>query len=104
VQKDITYIGLLGPRKKLERMLEELEQEGIHLTEKQLSVIYCPTGLNIGAETPEEIALSILSEIKAVLAKRQPVTFLKNNPETIHSRAATEIREVKILSNQQQKT
>ena len=103
VQKDITYIGLLGPRKKLERMLEELEQEGIHLTEKQLSVIYCPTGLNIGAETPEEIALSILSEIKAVLAKRQPVTFLKNNPETIHSRAATEIREVKILSNQQQK-
>jgi len=100
VQKDITYIGLLGPKKKLERMLDELGQEGIHLTEKQLSAIYSPVGLDIGAESPEEIALSILSEIKAVLTNRQPSSSLKNNPDTIHSRILTEIREIKILSNQ----
>ena len=99
IQKDVTYIGLLGPKKKRERMLEELEEEGISLSEQQLSCIFSPVGLDIGAESPEEIALSILSEIKAVLAKRQTTASLKNNPETIHSRTAIEIGEAKILSN-----
>lgn len=99
-KKDVTYIGLLGPAKKRERMLEELKEEGISLSEDQLSNIFSPVGLDIGAENPEEIALSILSEIKAVLAKREATTSLKNNAGTIHSRTSIKIVEEKILSNQ----
>ncbi len=88
---------MLGPKKKLERMLDELKEEGIILTEQQLSIIYSPVGVDIGAETAEEIALSILTEIKAMFAGRQ-VQSLRSNKEVIHPRSATEIEEVKITS------
>jgi xanthine dehydrogenase accessory factor len=81
------YIGALGPKKRLDRMLQELEQGGLVITEEQKSRIYGPTGLDIGAESPEEIALSILAEIKAVLAQH-PGTFLRNKTIPIHPRAA----------------
>lgn len=65
------YIGVLGPGRKLQRMLSELEQEtGIVITDAMRSNIYGPTGLDIGAETAEEIALSIMAEIKMVLSAR----------------------------------
>ena len=49
-------------------MKEQLTKEGIELQEKEENIIFGPMGLDIGAESPEEIALSILSEVKAVLA------------------------------------
>ncbi len=52
-------------------MIGEWEEQGVHLTEQQLSSIHSPVGFDIGAETSEEIALSILSEIKAVLSGKQ---------------------------------
>jgi xanthine/CO dehydrogenase XdhC/CoxF family maturation factor len=61
------YIGILGSRNKLRRMIEELSAEGIDAN-KELSNVYSPVGLDIGAETPEEIALSIMAEIQAVLS------------------------------------
>jgi xanthine/CO dehydrogenase XdhC/CoxF family maturation factor len=61
------YIGILGSRNKLSRMIEELSAEGIDAN-KELSNVYSPVGLDIGAETPEEIALSIMAEIQAVLS------------------------------------
>ena len=64
--KPVTYIGMLGPKKRLDRMLSELREEGLEITEQQLSKVYGPVGLDIGAETAEEIALSIISEIRAV--------------------------------------
>ncbi|MBC8054791.1 MAG: XdhC family protein [Sphingobacteriaceae bacterium] len=67
----LRYIGALGPKKKLRRMLDELEDEGLHISEEKLNSIFGPTGLDIGSETPEEIALSIVSEIKAVLSTRE---------------------------------
>lgn len=67
----IPYIGLLGPKKKFLRILSEYEAEGRALSESQLSNIYAPIGLHIGAETPEEIALSIIAEIKMVLSNKQ---------------------------------
>ena len=75
------YIGVLGPKKKLEKMLGELQQQGIDLnnTEK----IYGPVGLDIGAETAEEIALSIVAEIKAVLANKSAAT-LRDKDGFIH--------------------
>ncbi|MFT3679858.1 MAG: XdhC family protein [Ferruginibacter sp.] len=66
-----SYIGMLGPKKKLEKMLDELEIKGVTITAADQEKIYGPVGLDIGAETAEEIALSIVSEIKAVLAKRE---------------------------------
>lgn len=61
------YIGLLGPKKKFTRIIDDLKNEGISLQEEHLSKIYAPTGLDIGSETPEEIAISIIAEIQAVI-------------------------------------
>jgi len=99
LNNDVTYIGMLGSRRKIDRMLNELEEEGISLSGQQLSVIHSPVGLDIGAETSEEIALSVVAEIKAVLAKKES-TFLKNNTEGIQSRAESKIEEVKLISEQ----
>lgn len=79
----IHYIGLLGPAAKRDRMLQELSEKDIHFTEDQLNRIYGPTGLDLGAETAAEIALSICSEIMAVLQQRDPV-HLKQKSEPIH--------------------
>lgn len=64
----VPYIGVLGPKRKLNRMLAEIESTGRKLSADQLSRIYGPMGLDLGAETAEEIALSITAEIKAVMA------------------------------------
>jgi xanthine/CO dehydrogenase XdhC/CoxF family maturation factor len=95
LKKQVTYIGCLGPRSKLDRMTEELRDEGVALTDEQISRLYGPAGLDIGAETSEEIALSILAEIKTVLSLKdgQP---LRTNAGTIHSRAALQIERVDI--------
>ncbi len=78
------YIGLLGPRQKLSRMLGELEGEGIFLSEKELSKIYAPVGLDLGAEGPEAIALSIVAEIQAVFGGRSG-GHLREREVSIHS-------------------
>jgi xanthine/CO dehydrogenase XdhC/CoxF family maturation factor len=88
----ITYIGMLGPKKRLNRILDELRNEGIDLNETKLDTIYGPAGLEIGAETAEEIALSIIAEIKAVLA-RMTGGSLRQKKEEIHSRTTTIIEE-----------
>ena len=97
--KTVTYIGMLGPKKKRERILNELKDEGSNFTEQQLSVLHSPVGLDIGAETSEEIALSILAEIKAMFANKD-VQSLRKIKEVIHPRSATIIEEVKLTSKQ----
>ncbi len=67
----LPFIGLLGPRKRTERILEELENEGIHLSPAQLDSLHGPAGLDIGATTPEAIALSIAAEIQSVFGRRK---------------------------------
>jgi xanthine/CO dehydrogenase XdhC/CoxF family maturation factor len=97
LQKNVVYIGMLGPKKKRERILGELKDEGLTFTEQQLSVLHSPVGLDIGAETSEEIALSILAEIKALFAGKD-VQSLRTINEVIHPRSATAIEEVKLTS------
>ena len=84
LERNVKYIGMLGPKKKLDRMLDELRDDGIELTAEQLNTIYGPAGLEIGAETAEEIALSIIAEITAVLSGKTG-TSLRNRPDEIHS-------------------
>jgi xanthine dehydrogenase accessory factor len=80
----VPYVGVLGPKKKLDRMLHELEKKGIEITPEQLQHIYGPTGLDIGAEASEEIALSVLAEIKAVITGRNG-SSLRIKQHTIHT-------------------
>ncbi len=71
IHSNSRYIGVLGPKTKLNRMIDDLENEGFAVTPQHLERMYGPVGLDIGAETSEEIALSIISEIKAVLEDRK---------------------------------
>lgn len=58
------YIGMIGSRKKVAFIMRELRKRGI--AEEKRNRVYAPVGLDIGSETPEEIAVSIMSEILAV--------------------------------------
>jgi len=61
VNKDFTYFGLLGSKKKIEKMFSEYKNEGID--DNLLNKIHSPVGIQIKSETPEEIAVSIAAEI-----------------------------------------
>lgn len=98
IGKDVPYIGLLGPAKKRDRMLGELKEKGFVLPVQQLATIHAPVGLDIGAETPAEIALSIIAEIQAVFSSRNGQS-LKNNAGTIHDRSATAIEEIRLTTD-----
>jgi xanthine/CO dehydrogenase XdhC/CoxF family maturation factor len=77
------YLGILGPKSRTEKLLQDLQEQGITPTENQLQRFYSPVGLNIGAETPEEIALSIVAEIQSVLTNHSGGS-LKNKLGPIH--------------------
>jgi len=85
VFSETPYIGILGPRKRFEKMLGEFSRDRIQLTRAQLHKIHSPIGLDIGAETPDEIALSIIAEIQSKFASRSG-GFLKYRNGPIHQR------------------
>ena len=68
------YIGLLGARKRAARLLADVESKGFALDEKARRRLHAPVGLALGAESPQEIALSIVAEIQAFCAARARVT------------------------------
>ena len=77
------YIGLLGPSNRRERVLNDLIETCPGVNEELFQVIFGPAGLNIGAETPEEIGISICSEILAVIRGQEPKS-LKDKSGSIH--------------------
>jgi len=81
LETEAFYIGALGSRRNQERRRERLLEAGV--SEEQLVRIMGPCGLDIGADTQEETAFSILSEILAVRAQREG-GFLKNARKRIH--------------------
>jgi len=83
--KPVNYIGILGPRKKTDRLLDDLRKAGIELTEQENNRLYGPVGLNIGAETAEEIAVSVMAELLAVRHKCK-AGFLRELDGPIHNR------------------
>ena len=77
LKKQRAYIGVLGPRQRTARLLAAAGMAGDE------HLLFSPIGLDIGAETPEEIALSILAEIRAVAAGR-PGGLLRERAGPIH--------------------
>jgi xanthine/CO dehydrogenase XdhC/CoxF family maturation factor len=82
------YLGLLGPSKRREKLLTQFIEYSPDIQESFIENIYGPAGLNIGAETPQEIAVSIISEILSVVRQQIPMS-LKEKRSGIHSRTTT---------------
>jgi len=81
---DAASIGLLGPKVRSEKMISELEEEGYDFSNGSPEIIY-PLGLDIGANNPEEIAVSIVAGILA-LSNHRPGTFLSRLEGPMHER------------------
>lgn len=67
----LRYIGLLGPRKRHVELLTRLSEYRPFDFNASVGNLFAPAGLDIGSEAPEEIALSIVSEVAAVLSNRR---------------------------------
>ena len=85
VKSDAFYIGALGSRRNQERRRELLREAG--LTEDELERISGPSGLDIGADTPAETAISMLAEALAIRASRKG-GLLRDSPHRIHADVA----------------
>jgi xanthine dehydrogenase accessory factor len=88
-ESDVPYVGLMGPRKRYEEMMEAFEAEGRHFTEEELESIYTPIGLNLGDGSPYGIAISIVAEVLAVHNGREP-KHLTDREGPIHDRSEIE--------------
>jgi len=71
----LAYLGLLGPRGRRDELLKQLGADGEKL--------YAPVGIDLGAEGPEQVAVSIVAEMLAVRARRQPA-HLRDRRGGIH--------------------
>lgn len=85
VQHPIPYIGILGPKKRTQKMQKALAEEGLDIDLESMPNLYAPIGLDIGAENPEEIALCIAAEIIAAFRERNG-QFLKHRQGSIYDR------------------
>lgn len=83
LRTDAPYIGMLGPRIRTQKILDDLRRESVSIAETDLDRIYGPIGLDIGSETPEEIALAMIGEMQAVESGRRG-GFLRERLGPIH--------------------
>lgn len=86
IESPAPYIASLGPRKRFDKMLAEFKANGTEFSEEELQRIYAPCGLEIGANTPEEIAMSLFSEILSVFSGKSG-GMLREKVGPIHERA-----------------
>ena len=62
------YLGMIGSRRKVLQVYDQMKADGF--TSEQLATVYAPLGLDIGADSPAEIAVSVLAEILMVLRQK----------------------------------
>jgi len=79
--RDFRYLGLIGSRAKVARIYDELTTHG--MPKELLSRVHAPIGLDIGAVTPQEIAVSILAELIAVKHGKDHPTALRWSPPSL---------------------
>ncbi len=77
LRSPVGYLGLLGPRSRREQLLEEL---GVRPDER----LFAPVGLDLGADGPEQVAVSVVAELLAFLSGRSP-RHLRDRREAIHA-------------------
>lgn len=68
--RPLAYLGLLGPRKRAEKILVDLAAAGVPIGAEQRARLHAPVGLDLGADSPEQVALSILAEMQASRSRR----------------------------------
>jgi xanthine dehydrogenase accessory factor len=85
LETPVPYIGMLGPRERFEEMRAEFDAEDRPLTAAERERIYTPIGLDLGSETPYQIAHSIVAELLAVHNDRDP-RHLTTRDGPIHDR------------------
>jgi len=78
------YVGIIGAPNRRELLFNELFEYVSDVSDEFMENIYTPAGLYIGAQTPEEIAISIIAEILSVIRNKQPFSMRELNPK-IHS-------------------
>ena len=78
------YLGILGPAKRREKLFNELIERYPEIDDSFFDTIYGPSGLNIGAETAQEIAIAIMAEILTVVRQQKPI-MLKHKSSPIHN-------------------
>lgn len=83
INKNVPYIGLLGPSKRREKLINEMLERDEDISDEFFDRLHGPAGINIGAETPQEIAISILAEILTVIRGQKPIS-LKDKTGGIH--------------------
>jgi xanthine dehydrogenase accessory factor len=81
LQTPVKYIGMIGSRRKVESIYERLLKNGVSI--EKLKHVYAPIGMDIGAVTPEEIAMSIVSQLIRVRRKENDST--KDKSEVMYS-------------------
>lgn len=85
LETPVEYVGVMGPEKRFAEMCEEFEAEGRPITDSERERIYTPVGLDLGADTPYQIAFSIVAEVLAVANDRTP-KHLSQRSGHIHER------------------
>lgn len=68
--RPLAYLGLLGPKKRAERILDDLARDGLAITPAMRARLHAPVGLDLGADSPEQVALAIVAGMQATLAGR----------------------------------
>ena len=81
----VRYVGVLGPRRRTERLLGDLTTSGRGPTALDAHRLHAPVGLDLGAETPAEIALAVAAEVRAVFSGRKGGA-LRERKGPIHDR------------------
>ena len=71
LERDLKYVGVLGPRRRTERLISEIAAELPLTAEECLARLHTPVGLDLGGHSPAAIALSIAAELQAVFAGRE---------------------------------
>jgi xanthine/CO dehydrogenase XdhC/CoxF family maturation factor len=84
IPSQIRYLGILGPKTRMAKLWQDLAQQEVTVTAQQKQRVYNPVGLDVAAETPEEIALSMIAEIQAVIGGGEG-GFLRDRAGSIHT-------------------
>ena len=87
--RDLRYLGLIGSRAKVARIYDALTAD--RMPAETLRRVHAPIGLDIGAVTPQEIAVSILAELIAVKHGKTHPTSMRWTPSNLKSNLKSEV-------------